>query len=264
MIADVLTVVLLWAHTSKSHDLVNTVLCARSHGRCRIMVSITHVINPTLRLSICLQKSLRYSTCFHSACGIGRTVYPFSSPLCLPGAGRWRLQRSSTTAMAACTHVPRSLLPSLPTYPWRYSYNPVPYEDFMDELIDKIYGPTNMPSLGNIHPHRLALFFGIMAIGHQRSVEFATAGGLNLNAERYYVLACAALSLAPIIAEAMCATVQALFLVLCYLGCGTRRACEESWLLIGVMARVGFRVRSRLIAISVYRDLTRSVMFVVS
>lgn len=122
------------------------------------------------------------------------------------------------------------------------SYKPVAYEDFMEELIDKIYGPAHMPTLSNIHPHRLALFFGIMAIGHQRSVDFATAGGLNLNAERHYVLACAALSLAPIIAEAMCATVQALFLILCYLGCGSRRGCEESWLLIGIVARVGFRV----------------------
>ena len=98
-------------------------------------------------------------------------------------------------------------------------------------------------SVGSIHPHRLALFFGIMAIGHQRSIDFATANGVNLNAERYYVVTCAALSLAPMIAEAMCATVQALFLVMSYLGCGTRRGCEESWLLIGMMARVAFRVR---------------------
>ena len=124
------------------------------------------------------------------------------------------------------------------------SYGPVPREDFT-ELIDKIYDTSSEPNAGGVHPHRLALFFAILAIGHQRSADFATSagGGLNLSAERYYVLACAALSLAPLAAEAMTASVQALFLILCYLGCGTRRGCEESWLLIGIMARVGLRVR---------------------
>ncbi|KIP10047.1 hypothetical protein PHLGIDRAFT_125875, partial [Phlebiopsis gigantea 11061_1 CR5-6] len=122
-------------------------------------------------------------------------------------------------------------------------YGPVPREDFTG-LIDEIYGTSGEPNAGGVHAHRLALFFAILAIGHQRSVDFTTSagGGLNRSAERYYVLACAALSLAPLIAEAMAASVQTLFLVLCYLGCGTRRGCEESWLLIGVMARVGFRI----------------------
>lgn len=117
------------------------------------------------------------------------------------------------------------------------------YDDFMEEVMDKIYGQSNMPSVERVHPHRLALFLAVLAIGHQRSVSFNAGGGINLNAERYHVLACAALSLAPVIAEAMCATIQALYCINCFLGCGARRTCEESWLLIGLMARIAFRVR---------------------
>ena len=113
----------------------------------------------------------------------------------------------------------------------------------MHELVDAIYGQGNTTSVERIHPHRLAAFLAVLAIGTQRSVEFSTPAGLNLNAERYYVLTCAALSLAPIITEAMCATVQAMFLINCYLVSNTRKACEESWLTIGLMARLAVRVR---------------------
>jgi hypothetical protein len=118
----------------------------------------------------------------------------------------------------------------------------VSYEDFTEEIIDKIYKQSNMPNIELIHPHKLALFLAVMMIGTQHSVEFATLGGLNLNAERYYVLTCAALSLAPIIAEGMCATVQALFLVNCHLYSNSREGNEESWLIIGIMARIALKV----------------------
>ncbi|EKM49978.1 uncharacterized protein PHACADRAFT_213749 [Phanerochaete carnosa HHB-10118-sp] len=123
-----------------------------------------------------------------------------------------------------------------------FLHNPVSYEDCMEDLIGSIYGSSNVPSVEHVHPHKLAVFLGILAIGHQRSVDFETSQGLNLNAERYYVLSCAALCLTPIMAEAMCATVQALFLVDRYVWSSTRRACEELWLLIGVMARVALRI----------------------
>lgn len=122
--------------------------------------------------------------------------------------------------------------------------------------MESIYGPSNVPSVEHIHPHKLAVFLGILAIGHQRSVDFETPQGLNLNAERYYVLSCAALSLAPIMAEAMCATVQALFLIDRYVWSSTRRACEELWLLIGVMARVALRVSRRRIGYHLVPSLT--------
>ncbi|KAF7798671.1 hypothetical protein EIP86_009895 [Pleurotus ostreatoroseus] len=58
---------------------------------------------------------------------------------------------------------------------------------------------------------------------------------------KYYVLACAALSLVPIIAEAMVPTIQAIFLVNSFLHNNNRVSAEESWLLTGLIGRLAFR-----------------------
>ena len=92
----------------------------------------------------------------------------------------------------------------------------------------------------HIHAHRLAVFFGMMATGVSRSFE----PDAMMQAERYYVLACAALALTPLIAEAMAATIQGLFLINAFLCTTTRVSSEESWLLIGLCGRLAFRVRT--------------------
>ena len=63
-----------------------------------------------------------------------------------------------------------------------------------------------------------------------------------MQSERYHALSCAALSLAPIISEAMCATVQALFLSNAFLFTTVRVASEECWILVGLCGRLAYRV----------------------
>ncbi len=109
----------------------------------------------------------------------------------------------------------------------------------MKEVLDRMYDFGEIPNLDRLHPHRLAIFFGVMAIGASRSFEIAAAA----QAERYYVLACATLSLAPIIAEAMCATIQALYVINSFLFIMARSSSEESWLIVGLCGRLAYRVR---------------------
>lgn len=118
------------------------------------------------------------------------------------------------------------------------SYNGVTKHDFTKEILDRIYCVPDSPSVDHIHPHRLSVFFSVMAIGVSRSFEPTAVQ----QAEMYYVLACSALSLCPLISEAMVATVQAVFLVNAFLCTSTRVSTEESWLLIGLCGRLAFRV----------------------
>lgn len=113
-------------------------------------------------------------------------------------------------------------------------------EDFTHEVLQRIYGPPGAPSVGQVHPHRLAVFFGVMAIGTALDFEpnaCDQAGG-------FYILACSALSLAPMIAEAMVPTIQAVFLIKAFLHNSNRVSAEESWLLTGLIGRLVFRVRA--------------------
>lgn len=66
----------------------------------------------------------------------------------------------------------------------------------------------------------------------------------STRAERYHALSCAALSLAPILSEAMCATIQALFLCNAFLDTNARVASEECWIMVGLCGRLAYAVRS--------------------
>ena len=115
-------------------------------------------------------------------------------------------------------------------------------QDFSNDILDSIYGPSDYRTVDHIHPHRLAVFFGLMATGVSRSFE----PDAMQQAERYHVLACAALSLTPLIAEAMTATIQAVFLINAFLCTTILVSVEESWLLIGLCARLAYRVRKQI------------------
>ena len=67
----------------------------------------------------------------------------------------------------------------------------------------------------------------------------------------FYILACSALSLTPIIAEAMVPTIQAIFLIKAFLHNSNRVSAEESWLLTGLIGRLVFRVSVSLTKLSV-------------
>ena len=116
-------------------------------------------------------------------------------------------------------------------------FNPITRHDFQVDIFDRIYGYGDVPRLEYIHPHQLAVFFGVMSMGVVRvdTSDF-------MQAERYHALSCAALSLAPIISEAMCATVQALFLSNAFLFTTVRVASEECWILVGLCGRLAYRV----------------------
>lgn len=110
----------------------------------------------------------------------------------------------------------------------------------MTTIIDQIYNYPQVPTVESIHPHRLSLLFGILSLASLRSMNDALS---DINATRYHILACSALSLAPILSEASCVTIQAMFTCHTFLYTSVRGASEENWLLLGMMARLGYRVR---------------------
>lgn len=115
--------------------------------------------------------------------------------------------------------------------------NPITRHDFQMDICDRMYGCNEIPTLDYIHPHKLAVFFGIMSLGVMR-IDAAD----TIQSKRYHTLSCAALSLAPIISEAMCATIQALYLANAFLFTTVHVASEECWLLVGLCGRLGYRV----------------------
>ncbi|KAJ3528064.1 hypothetical protein NM688_g8044 [Phlebia brevispora] len=115
--------------------------------------------------------------------------------------------------------------------------NGVAKEDFQKEILPRVYGASDVPTVDHIHPHRLSVFFGVMAIGASLSFEPNACP----QAGKYYILACSALSLAPLISEAMVPTIQALFLINAFLHSNNRASAEESWLLTGLSGRLILR-----------------------
>ena len=115
--------------------------------------------------------------------------------------------------------------------------NPITRRDFRTDIYDRIYGYNEVPNLDYIHPHKLAVFFGVLSLGVRR-IDAAD----TIQSERYHALSCAALSLAPLISEAMCATIQALYIANAFLYTTVRVASEECWLLVGLCGRLSYRV----------------------
>jgi hypothetical protein len=110
-------------------------------------------------------------------------------------------------------------------------YEPVSREDFDTLMLSTIYGIEETASLDAIHPHRLSVFFVILATGatFDDNASFA--------AEQFHALSTAALSLLSIADTVSLPTLQALFL-LCYYTYTTKAPTDESrWLLFGVCTR---------------------------
>lgn len=89
-----------------------------------------------------------------------------------------------------------------------------------------------------MHAHQIAVIYLVLAIGAHISED---ADG-KTEGEKYYLLACAAMSLSPIIKEATSASLQALFAMVQYFNCVDSPACERRWLLSGVMYRLAYSV----------------------
>lgn len=114
-------------------------------------------------------------------------------------------------------------------------YEPIPYNDFVISILNPIYGSEGYPSTDALHSHRLAVFFMVLANGNLYDESHPDAAAV---AEQYYALARAAFSLDSILLEVTCATVQALFLVFCFVYNSSQSDKEERWLLTGITTRI--------------------------
>lgn len=113
-------------------------------------------------------------------------------------------------------------------------YDPVVQDDLMNSIILPLYASSEYASVDAIHPHRLSVFFTVLASGAFWE-DHPTAKVL---AHQYHTLARAALSLKSIIREASSASVQALFTIIRFLHFSDANAGEERWLLGGVCVRI--------------------------
>lgn len=113
-------------------------------------------------------------------------------------------------------------------------YNPVVRDDLMNTIIIPLYESSEYASVDAIHPHRLSIFFTVLASGAFWE-DHSTAKVL---AHQYHTLARAALSLKSIVRDASSATVQALFTIIRFLHIADVNAGEERWLLGGTFARI--------------------------
>lgn len=103
----------------------------------------------------------------------------------------------------------------------------------IDEIVDAIY-TTGYPIIDTVHPHKLSVFFSLMAQG----LSFSREASAALVQEQYHALACAMLSLDPITRGVTVSTVQAFFLIVRFLNSTVRTAAEDCWILFGICVRV--------------------------
>ena len=103
----------------------------------------------------------------------------------------------------------------------------------IDELLDMIYG-TGYPNIDAAHPHKLSVFFSLLAQG----LAFSRENSVSLVQEQYHALACALISLEPITRGVTCSSVQAFFLIVRFLNTTVRTAAEDCWILFGICVRV--------------------------
>ncbi|KAH8104133.1 fungal-specific transcription factor domain-containing protein [Cristinia sonorae] len=102
----------------------------------------------------------------------------------------------------------------------------------IDDIVVSIYD-SGYPIIEHIHPHKLSVFFSLMALGAAFSPE-----PVSMEREQYHALACAMISLEPITRGVTCSTVQAFFLIVRFLYSTVRTAGEDCWILFGMCVRV--------------------------
>ncbi|KAI0792135.1 hypothetical protein C8Q75DRAFT_754615 [Abortiporus biennis] len=123
-----------------------------------------------------------------------------------------------------------------------WMFSPIAQGEFQQEILNVIY-QEEYPSFDFIHPHRLAIFFSVMAFG----VAFKRDSGPKLQ-EIYHALACACVSLHPISQGVTCSTVQAFFLFVRFLNHTVRTCAEQCWLIFGICVKVAQMVCYRFTA----------------
>ncbi|KAF6761455.1 hypothetical protein DFP72DRAFT_987681 [Ephemerocybe angulata] len=115
-----------------------------------------------------------------------------------------------------------------------WMYEPITRQDFRNSVLEVLYGSKGEKSVEAAHPHRISLFFIILASGclfHGDPETVATA-------KVYEALSRASFSLDSILVEATMATVQTLFLIVRFIYNEDRDRNEERWILVGLSCRV--------------------------
>ncbi|KAH8116265.1 fungal-specific transcription factor domain-containing protein [Phellopilus nigrolimitatus] len=120
------------------------------------------------------------------------------------------------------------------------SFQVVQQEIFIPFLLRILMQVANGMTIGeNLHSHEVAVIFLVFAVGSHVS-EDSNDQALG---EKYRWLACAAMSLNPLMKEATSTTLQALFVMVQYFSCVDSPSCERRWLLSGVMYRLAYSVK---------------------
>ncbi|EAU90302.2 hypothetical protein CC1G_12055 [Coprinopsis cinerea okayama7 len=120
-----------------------------------------------------------------------------------------------------------------------WMYEPISRGDYNTNILDVIYA-NGQRSLDHIHSHRVSVFFSILANGAVFDQQEEKTS--DLAARTYSALARAAFSLDPILVEATCATVQALFLIVRFIYNADRDRNEERWLITGLNCRLAHMI----------------------
>lgn len=123
-----------------------------------------------------------------------------------------------------------------------WSFRPIKRDEIIDDILSPVYkivkekqflGSTND---GAISPHRLAVLFLVFALG---ALVDLTLEPQSNEAENYYHLSCACLSLRSVFDSPEIATVQAVLLMAAYHGmAGKRYTMDSSWSLISLGAKL--------------------------
>jgi hypothetical protein len=114
-------------------------------------------------------------------------------------------------------------------------YDPIVISDFTENIMQPIYGTSGYADIDSLHPHRISVFFIVLAMGALYDDNDPSSSILG---EQYHALARAALSFSSIMIEVTCAAVQAIFMTLLYLYTSDRASNETRWLLAGVCCRM--------------------------
>lgn len=110
---------------------------------------------------------------------------------------------------------------------------------FVRTLLDVLLSVANGTIIGDqLHAHQVALIYLVLALGSHLGDDHDG----QLCGEKYFLLACAALSINPIVKEATTTTVQALFVMVQYFNCVDSPSCERRWLLAGIMYRLSYSI----------------------
>lgn len=126
-------------------------------------------------------------------------------------------------------------------------FRPIKRDELINEILSPIYKYASDPSSiegyrGGVRcPHLLATLFLVFAVG---ALVDLTLEPCSVEAEKYYRLGRAALSLKSIFDAPDLGTIQAIALMSAYHSlCSTRHTSESAWALISLAARLSHSVR---------------------